>query len=63
MHTEFAGNGRPHGSAGSVAEPRAAAARPETARPETTRPETAPAAAPAYPNGPARAGDRGRAGR
>ncbi|MDQ0710298.1 hypothetical protein QFZ52_002950 [Arthrobacter woluwensis] len=53
MHTEFAGNGRPHGSAGSVAEPRAAVARAETTR----------AAAPACPDVPALAGDRGRAGR
>ena len=58
MHTEFAGNGRPHGSAGSVAEPRAAVARTETALLEITRD-----AVPACPNGPARAGDRGRAGR
>lgn len=58
MHTEFAGNGRPHGSAGSVAEPRAAVARAETPLLETTR-----AAVLACPDGPVRAGDRGRAGR
>ncbi len=58
MHTEFAGNGRPHGSAGSVAEPRAAVARTETALLERTRDAVL-----ACPNGPARAGDRGRAGR
>ncbi|MBO9704822.1 MAG: hypothetical protein J7474_04825 [Arthrobacter sp.] len=63
MHTEFAGNGRPHGSAGSVAEPRAAVARTETALLETTWAATTWAAVLACPDGPARAGDRGRAGR
>ncbi len=58
MHTEFAGNGRPHGSAGSVAVARPAVARAETALLEATRDAVL-----ACPNGPARAGDRGRAGR
>ena len=58
MHTEFAGNGRPHGSAGSVPEPRAAVARTEIALLEIKRDVV-----PACPDVPALAGDRGRAGR